>query len=177
MLGLELGYTFGSGDGLDLGLLPREHLLEHPQVLHVHVGHFGQQWVVIRGILIIGIVPNKNHLDFPHIILLVHLKGAPVHNFLNSGLVRPSIIPVFVDVVIHLVGKFVAFFEALMVSADENHSQIDLSEADVHMKHILLCAAWNADWSPRLSVGHRAERHHEVEDHSHVYKRSKMMSD
>ena len=66
-----------------------------------------------------------------------------------------------------------AFFEALMVSADENHSQIDLSEADVHVKHILLCAAWNADWSPRLSVSHRAERHHEVEDHSHVYKRSK----
>ena len=174
MLGLELAYPLGAGDGLHLGLLPREHPLEHPQVPHVHMGHFRQQWVVIGGVLVVGVVANEDHLDFAHVVFLVHLEGAPVDDLLDGGLVRPGVIPVLVDVVVNLVRKFVAFFEALMVCADENHAQIDLSEADVHMKHILFGAPRDTNWSPRLSVCHRAECHHEVEDHSYVYKRSKM---
>ena len=109
-------------------------------------------------------------MNLAHVIFLIHLERAPIHDFLDGGLVRPRIVPIIVNVVINLVRKLMAFLEALMVRADKNHTQIHLPEADVDMKHILLGAPWDADWRPRLAVSHRAQRHHEVENDRNVYK-------
>ena len=62
-----------------------------------------QKWIVIGGILVIGIVSNEDHLDLSHVIFLVHLERAPVDDLLDSGLVRTGIVFVFIDIVINLI--------------------------------------------------------------------------
>ena len=148
--------------------MPGEHLLEYAQMLNVLEGHSSQQGVVIRGVLIKNIVSHQDHLHFVHVILLIHLESASVHDLLQSGLGRTRIEAVLHDVVVDLVGELVALLEALVVGADEHNPQVQLLEADVHVEHVLLSAPWDANGRPRLSIGHRAERHHKVEDHSNI---------
>ena len=108
-------------------------------------------------------------MHLAHVILLVHLERATIHDLLDGGFVRPRVVPIIVNVVINLVRKLMAFLEALMVRADKNHAQIHLSEADVDMKHVLLGAPRDADRCPSFAVSHRTQSHHEVENDSHVY--------
>ena len=73
------------------------------------------------------------------------------------------------QVVVHFVTELMALFETLVVCAHQHDAQIELLEADVHVEHVLLSAARNANRRPRLPIRHRGESHHEVEDHRDVY--------
>jgi hypothetical protein len=86
------------------------------------MGHLRQQRVVIGSILIVRVVPHKDHLDLSHVVLLIHLKGAPVDHFLHSGLIGACIVFIIVNVVVDLIREFMALFKALMVSTDEYHA-------------------------------------------------------
>ena len=68
-----------------------------------------------------------------HVILLVHLESASVYDFLQSGLLRASIVAILHDVVVDWVRELMTLFEALMVSADEHDSQVKLLETYVDM--------------------------------------------
>ena len=81
-------------------------------------GDFGEERVVVRGILVRVVVANQNHLHFLHVVLLVHLECAPVHYIVQGRFRRTCVHFVLFQVVIHIVSEIVAFFEALMVSAD-----------------------------------------------------------
>ena len=109
-------------------------------------------------------------MNLAHVILLVHLECATIDNFLDGGLVCARVVPILVNVVINLVRKLVALFEALMVCTHKNYPQIHLSEAYVDVKHVLLGAPGYANRCPCLTIRHRTECHHEVENDGHIYR-------
>ncbi len=73
---------------------------------------------------------------------------------------------------VDLIRKFVTLLEALVVCAYQHDSQVDLFEADIDMKHIFFSATWHTNGGPCLAISHGAQRHHEIENHSHIYKNS-----
>ena len=103
---------------------------------------------------------------------MVHLESASIDYLVDGGLGRAGVRLVIADVVIDLICEFMAFLEALMVSANEDDAQVQDSKRNVDVQHVVLCAAWEANRGPRLTIRHRAEGHHEVEDHRHVYYKS-----
>ena len=79
---------------------------------------------------------------------------------------------VVLEELVDLIRKFVALFKALVVRAYQHDSQVDLFEADIDMKHVFFSATWHTDGSPSLTISHRAQCHHKIEDHGHIYKNS-----
>ena len=153
---------------LHLRLVFTDHLLKDSQMFLMLKGHSSQQWVVVGRILVILIVPHKNSLHLLHVILLIHLEGAPIYNFLQCRLVRSREMLIVREEIINLIRELMAIFKARVVSAHQDDSQIDLLKADVYMKHILFGATRNTDWSPCLAISHRTQCHHKVKDHSHI---------
>ena len=131
--GIDLWYLFSSGHRLHLSLMSGEHLLEYTQVFHVLERHPSQQWVVIRSVLFKDIVSHQDHLHFMHVILLVHLESASVHDFLQSWFLWAGVVAILHDVVIDWVRELMTLFEALMVGADEHDTQVQLLETYVDM--------------------------------------------
>ena len=68
-----------------------------------------------------------------HVILLVHLESASVHDFLQSWFLRAGVVAILHDVVIDWVRKLMTLFEALMIGAHEHDSQVQLLETYVDM--------------------------------------------
>lgn len=130
--------------------------------------HTCQQRVVIRSILVKLVIPHQNHLDLLHVILLVHLEGAAIDDLLEGGFVWACVVLVLIEELIDLIGELMTLLEALVVRAHKHNAHVELLKADVYVKHVLLCAARDADRRPCLAISHRAESHHEIEDHSHV---------
>ena len=93
------------------------------------------------------------------------MESASIDNFVDGGLVWACIGPVLADKLVDLIRKFMAFLEALMVRADEDYAQVQHSEGNVDVEHVVLCASRDADWSPSLAICHGTESHHEVKDH------------
>jgi len=73
---------------------------------------------------------------------------------LQGRFIGASVISVVMQVLVDLVGEFVAFFEALVVCANKHDTQVEHLETDINVKHVVFGATWNADWRPRLSIGH-----------------------
>ena len=163
------GHSALSADLLDLGLVLREELLEDSEVLLMLEGHTSQQRVIVGGVLVAVIIPNEEKNHFLHVDFLVHLESASIDYLVDGGLVSASVRPVLADVLVDLIREFMAFLEARIVRADEDYAQVQDSKRNVDVQHVVLCAAWDADWSPSLAIRHRAEGHHEVKDHRHVY--------
>lgn len=86
--------------------------------------HPCQQRVVIRSVLVKLIVTHQNHLDLLHVVLLVHLEGAPIHDLLEGGLVWACVKLILIQVLIHLVRELVTLFETLMISADQYNAHV-----------------------------------------------------
>ena len=130
------------------------HLLENAKMPLMLESDSSQKGEVIRGVLIVVIVANKDHLNFFHVVFLVHLEGAPVDHFLQCGLVGSRVESVFVQVLMDLVREFMALFKTGMVCADEHDTQILLLETYVDVEHVLFCAARDADGRPSLTICH-----------------------
>ena len=79
---------------------------------------------------------------------------------------------VILEEFVDLIRKFVTLFEALVVCAYQHDSQVDLFEADIDVQHVFFGATWHTDRSPCLTICHRAQRHHEIKNHGHIYKKS-----
>ena len=109
----------------------RVELLENPEVLLVLEGHPGQQWIVVGGVLITLIVPDEEKNHFLHVDFLVHLESASIDYLVDGGLGRAGVRLVIADVVIDLICEFMAFLEALMVSANEDDAQVQDSKRNV----------------------------------------------
>ena len=133
--------------------------------------HTCQKREIISCILIHIIVSHEDHLHFLHVVLLVHLERASIDNILEARFVCPCVILPFCEFFHHIILKFMALFERLVISADKHHTQIDLFVANVYMQHVLFCAARNANWSPSFTCLHRWICHNEVENHLDIYKR------
>ena len=118
---------------LHLGFVVAEHLFEHAQVSLMLESHSRKQRIIIRGELIKLIVAHQDHLNLFHVIFLVHLESAAVHYLLQCGLPISRIILILAQEVVDLIGKLMAFFEALMVGADQDYSEVCLLEADIHV--------------------------------------------
>ena len=121
-MGFLLRDLFLSRQLLNLSLLPAKQHLEHSQMTLVLESHPGEQWIVIRGVLVIIIVPNQNHLYFSHVIFLIHLESTSIDNLLQSWFVGACIVSILVNIIVHLVREFVTLFEAGVIGADKHHA-------------------------------------------------------
>ena len=73
---------------------------------------------------------------------------------MQAWLIGASIVAILVEIVVNLVGKLVALFEAGVVGADEYNAEVELLKTDVDVKHVLLGTAWYANRCPCLTVSH-----------------------
>ena len=157
---------------LDLRFVRAEHGLKYSQVPLMLERYPCKQWVVVACILVQLVVAHEDHLHFFHVVLLVHLECASIDHLLQGWFRWTSVHLVIVEIVVHLIRKLVALFEALVVCAHKHNTQVGLFEADVYVEHILFCAAGHADWCPSLAICHRSQRHHEVEKDSNICNKS-----
>lgn len=84
--------------------------------------HPSEQRIVIRGVLVVIIVPNQDHLHLSHVILLIHLESTSIYNLLQGRFARTSIVSILVNIIVHLVGELVALLEAGVICADQHHA-------------------------------------------------------
>ena len=79
------------------------HLLKDSQMFLMLECHTSQQRVIIRSVLIVLVVSHKYSLDLFHIVFLVHLEGAAIDNFCQSGFVRSRKVLVVIQKLVYLI--------------------------------------------------------------------------
>ena len=98
------------------------HRFKHPQVLLLYWVDFGQQRVVVSGELAEPIITRDHKLYLFHVIHLVHLDSAFVHDVKDTRLVYSWVVAPCVKVFKESIWKVVALFKAQVVGAYQHQA-------------------------------------------------------
>lgn len=116
------------------------------------MGDLAKKRVIICCELVARIIPYYHHLDFFHVVSLMHGHRDLIYSVEDGGLVGSGVEPPLVDLFEDLVSEFVALLEAGVIRANEYYAQVGLFKADVHVQHEFLTATWEAHRRPSLSI-------------------------
>jgi len=133
-----------------------------------------QQRVVICCVLAVAVIPQDDQLHFFQIVHGKHGHSTPVDYIMQGGFVCTGVEFSLwcLEFLPNAFRIFMTGFENVMISTDQNHTQVQCVKVHINMEHKVFRAARYTNRRPSLPILHRWVGPDVVEYDRHIYKHS-----